>query len=190
MRQPPPPPRPPPNQPQLRLSAASQVTLSPHVAANGTPLSLSLTRLAPLLSTTTHLSFNSRPTVPGPRVDDHLAALFSTELTVWAQTSSTWTGSSRILSAGTQTCHQFTTTTETLLVTTTTEPWTPPPQDGNHLFTARITEVSSQTTFSPLSTATGAHKETTTSRSSLLRDLPPVNTLKNIPKILIWLRLF
>merc|ERR1711976_779316 len=70
MRQPPPPPRPPPNQPQLRLSAASQVTQSPHVAANGTLLSLSLTRLAPLLSTTTHLSFNSRPTVPGPRVDD------------------------------------------------------------------------------------------------------------------------
>merc|ERR1712066_972093 len=77
-------------------------------------------------------------------------------------------------SAGTQTCHQFTTTTETLLVTTTTEPWTPPPQDGNHPSIARITEVSSQTTFPPLSTATGAHKETTTSRSSLLRDLPPV----------------
>merc|ERR1719396_341817 len=61
-----------------------------------------------------------------------------------------------------------------LLVTTTTEPWTPPQQDGNHLSHALITVESPQTTFSQLSTATGAHKATTTSRSSLLRDLPPL----------------
>merc|ERR1712227_954122 len=61
-----------------------------------------------------------------------------------------------------------------VVVTTTTEAWTLPQQDGNHLSHALITVESPQTTFSQLSTATGAHKETTTSRSSLLKDLPPV----------------
>merc|ERR1712025_451827 len=69
-------------QSQLRPSPASPETKSPHVVASGIPLSLSLTRLAPFLSTTMDPSFNSSPTVPGPKVDDHLATLFSTELTV------------------------------------------------------------------------------------------------------------
>merc|ERR1712176_477616 len=48
-------------QSQLRPSPASPETKSPHVVASGTPLSLSLTRLAPFLSTTMDPSFNSVP---------------------------------------------------------------------------------------------------------------------------------
>merc|ERR1711868_309623 len=88
-----------------------------------------------------------------------------------------------------QICHQNTTKMVMLLVTTTTEPWTLPQQDGNHLSHALITVKSPQTTFSQLSTATGAHKETTTSRSSLLKDLPPVpshSTLEStLPTLLL-----
>merc|ERR1712227_819980 len=84
-----------------------------------------------------------------------------------------------------QICHQNTTKMVMLLVTTTTEPWTPPQQDGNHLSHALITVESPQTTFSQVSTATGAHKETTTSRSSLLKDLPPVPlmVLRDLPPL-------